>query len=157
MGISNPIEDIYGLKRGFIQAGIALDYITRTDSSDWIVMFSSCALNYIRESACEKLPAKMVAHPVLLELMEHDRTQGTQYYETLRAYLLCERSIPATAAALIIHRTTLTYRLGKIQELTRLNLDHANLRMYLLMSFLLLDQGRGQGSVPEPGRGKEQG
>ena len=140
VGISNPIEDIYGLKRGFIQADIALDYITRTDSSDWIVMFSSCALNYIRESACEKLPAKMVAHPVLLELMEHDRTQGTQYYETLRAYLLCERSIPATAAALIIHRTTLTYRLGKILELTRLNLDSADLRLYLMLSFQLLEQ-----------------
>ena len=72
--------------------------------------------------------------------MEHDRTQGTQYYETLRAYLLCERSIPATAAALIIHRTTLTYRLGKIQELTRLNLDSADLRLYLMLSFQLLEQ-----------------
>ena len=72
--------------------------------------------------------------------MEHDRTQGTQYYNTLRVYLLCERNIPATAAALIIHRTTLTYRLGKILELTHLNLDNANLRMYLLLSFQLLDQ-----------------
>ena len=44
------------------------------------------------------------------------------------------------AAALIIHRTTLTYRLGKILELTHLNLDNANLRMYLLLSFQLLDQ-----------------
>ena len=76
----------------------------------------------------------------LLDLMEYDRIQGTQYYNTLRVYLLCERNIPATAAALIIHRTTLTYRLGKILELTHLNLDNANLRMYLLLSFQLLDQ-----------------
>ena len=141
VGISNPVDGIYALRRGFIQADIALDYITGIDSSDWMVLFSSCALNYIRESACKRLPANMVAHPVLLELMEHDRTQGTQYYDTLRAYLLCERNIPATAAALIIHRTTLTYRLGKILELTRLNLDNANLRLYLLISFQLLEQG----------------
>lgn len=140
VGISNPIDGIQHLRLGFTQSDIALDYITGTDSSDWIVLFSSCALHYIRESACRKLPSKMVAHPVLLRLREHDRTLGTQYYETLRAYLLCERNIPATAAALIIHRTTLTYRLGKIAEFTRLNLDNANLRLYLLLSFQLLEQ-----------------
>ena len=139
-GISNPIDGINALRLGFIQADIALEYITGTDSSDWMVLFASCALNYIRQSACKQLPARMVAHPLLLDLMEYDRTQGTQYYNTLRVYLLCERNIPATAAALIIHRTTLTYRLGKILELTHLNLDNANLRMYLLLSFQLLDQ-----------------
>ena len=140
VGISNPIDGIGALRLGFIQADIALEYITGTDSSDWMVLFASCALNYIRQSACKQLPASMVAHPLLLDLMEYDRAQGTQYYNTLRVYLLCERNIPATAAALIIHRTTLTYRLGKILELTHLNLDNASLRMYLLLSFQLLDQ-----------------
>lgn len=138
-GIANPIEGIHDLRRGFVQADIALEYITEVDSSEWIVPFSFCALNYIQESACQKLPAKTVAHPILLELREHDRLQGTQYYETLRVYLNCERSIPATAAALIIHRTTLTYRLGKIMELTRLNLDNAELRLYLQLSYRLLE------------------
>ena len=140
VGISNPVDGIYAIRRGFIQADIAMDYITGADSSDWMVPFSACALHYIQRSACQKLPAKMVVHPVLLELLEYDRIQGAQYYETLRVYLLCERNIPATAAALIIHRTTLTYRLGKIAELTRLNLDNANLRLYLLMSYQLLEQ-----------------
>ena len=139
-GISNPVQSIHALRLGFAQADLALDYITGTDSSDWMVLFSSCALHYIRQSACRMLPAAMVAHPVLLDLLEHDRTQGTQYYNTLRVYLLCERNIPATAAALIIHRTTLTYRLGKIAELTHLNLDNDNLRLYLLISFQLLEQ-----------------
>ena len=84
----------------------------------------------------------MVAHPVLHQLLEHDAASGTQYYDTLRTYLECERSIPMTAAALIIHRTTLTYRLGKIQELTRLNLDDPNLRLYLLLSYQLLERGK---------------
>jgi len=140
-GISNPVEGIQSLYYGFVQADISLDYITCIDSSDWMVFFSSCALNYIRESSCVKLPAQMVVHPVILDLIEHDRIQGTQYYDTLRIYLLCERNIPATAAALIIHRTTLTYRLGKILEHTRLNLDDPNLRLYLLISFQLLEQG----------------
>ena len=64
---------------------------------------------------------------------------GTQYYETLRAYLYHERNIPQTAAALIIHRTTLTYRLEKLQELVPLRLDDIERRLYLLLSYYILD------------------
>ena len=62
--------------------------------------------------------------------------------ETLWAYLLHERSIPRTAEALIIHRTTLTYRLGKLEELWNLNLDDSDTRLYLLLSFRMLEAGR---------------
>ena len=141
-GISNPVKGIRALYHGFMQADIAMDYITNVDSSDWLVTFASCALSYIRQAACTKLSAQMVAHPVLGQLLEHDAAAGTQYYVTLRTFLECERSIPMTASTLIIHRTTLTYRLGRIQELTRLNLDDPNLRLYLLLSYQLLEKGK---------------
>lgn len=144
-GISNPVKGIRALYHGFMQADIAMEYITKVDSSDWLVTFASCALSYIRQSACVKLSAQMVAHPVLHQLLEHDAASGTQYYATLRTYLECERNIPMTASVLIIHRTTLTYRLGKIQELTRLNLDDPNLRLYLLLSYQLLERGKHHG------------
>lgn len=138
-GISNPIGGIRAMAQGFLQADIALKYIIEEDSSDWMVSFASCALSYIRQRACGELPVKMMVHPMLLELRAHDEATGSEYYKTLGMYLRCERSVPLTAAALIIHRTTLTYRLGKIQELTRLNLDDPQLRLYLLLSFHLLD------------------
>ena len=56
--------------------------------------------------------------------------------------MLHERSIPRTAEALIIHRTTLTYRLGKLEELWNLNLDDSDTRLYLLLSFRMLEAGR---------------
>lgn len=78
---------------------------------------------------------------MLQELRQFDKAHSTQYYDTLRAFLLHERSIPKTAEALIIHRTTLTYRLGKLQEQWNLNLDDSDTRLYLLLSFRLLDAG----------------
>ncbi|MDO5401102.1 MAG: helix-turn-helix domain-containing protein [Eubacteriales bacterium] len=138
-GISNPISGIQAMQQGFLQADIAMRYIVEEDSSDWLVSFAACALSYIRDRSCGELPVTMVVHPVLLELKAHDQAVGSEYYKTLKVYLRCERSVPLTASALIIHRTTLTYRLGKIQELTRLNLDDASLRLYLLLSFQLLD------------------
>lgn len=138
-GISNPVKGILSLRTGFVQASIALNYIMKEDSSSWITSFSSCALSYIRECAGREFPAVMLVHPAIQDLREHDRLSGTQYYETLRAYLFCERNIPQTSNTLIIHRTTLTYRLGKIAELTNLNLEDPNLRLYLLLSFHILD------------------
>ncbi len=139
-GISNPVDGICAIDKGFAQADIALNYIAQEDSSEWMVSFSACAMPYIRRRACSELPGQVLAHPVLLKLQNYDREFGTQYYETLRVFLTFERNIPQVSQQLIIHRTTLTYRLGKIQELTKLNLDDPSLRLHLLLSFYLLDQ-----------------
>ena len=72
--------------------------------------------------------------------MDHDRETGTQYFETLRTYLLQERDIPRTSEKLIIHRTTLQYRLKKIQSLTELDLDDTWQRLYLLLSLWIMER-----------------
>lgn len=143
-GLSCAVAGINRLREGFIQADIALEYITQQDSRNWVVDFPSCALAYISRRACQEIPGEMMAHPALIELREYDKDNGTQYYDTLRMYLICERSIPRTSGELIIHRTTLTYRLGKIQELVKLNLEDPGLRLYLQFSFHLLDEKNGE-------------
>ena len=81
----------------------------------------------------------MVA-PELYRLIEHDRAKGTQYYETLRAYLLNERDIPRTSEALIIHRTTLLYRLRKLEAVAPIDLDDPDKRLHILLSIWILDR-----------------
>lgn len=139
VGISNPVDGIHAIHIGFRQADIALQYIIDENSSQWIVPFRECALHYIRSRSTTEIPAEMLADNSLLAILRYDKKNDTQYYSTLRSYLTNERNIPKTAAALIIHRTTLTYRLQKINELFSLNLDDTYQRLYLLMSFFLLD------------------
>lgn len=55
-------------------------------------------------------------------------------------YLLCERDIPKTSQALIIHRTTLLYRLKKMESLVSLNLEDPDQRLYLQLSLWILDR-----------------
>ena len=71
--------------------------------------------------------------------MDYDREKGTPYFETLREYLLQERDIPRTSEALIIHRTTLLYRLKKIQSLIQVNLEDPWQRLQLMLSLWILD------------------
>ena len=139
VGISNPVDNIHAIDVGFRQADIVLQYIVEENSSHWIVPFSECALHYIRNCTTQEIPAEMLVDHSLLTILRYDRENGTQYFGTLRSYLINERSIPKTAGSLIIHRTTLTYRLQRIQELFGLNLDDACQRLYMLMSLFLLN------------------
>jgi len=139
-GLSNPVFHIRQLVNGFFQADIALKATFRERGSRWLTPFETCALEYIAERAQDTIPYNLLISPYVLHMRDYDKTNGTQYYQTLRAYLYCERSIPKTAEALIIHRTTLTYRLGKLFELWSINLDDVATRTYLLLSFHILEQ-----------------
>ena len=77
-------------------------------------------------------------------LIRYDQENGTQYFQTLREYLLNERDIPKTSEKLIIHRTTLLYRLKKIQSLVSVNLEDPWQRLYLMLSLWILSNSEGQ-------------
>ena len=55
-------------------------------------------------------------------LSEYDRRRRTQLVDTLEQYLRDRRSITTTARALYVHPNTLRQRLGRIEELTDLDL-----------------------------------
>ena len=139
-GISSPVSGIREWNCAYYQAGIALNKAFRLRSEKWTIPFSQCVLDQMLRNLGGPLqPWHMVA-PELRLLAEHDREKGTQYLQTLREYLLQERDIPRTSEKLIIHRTTLLYRLKKIQALIPMNLDDPWQRLYLITSLWILDQ-----------------
>ena len=83
---------------------------------------------------------RMLVHPALPQLREHDAETGSELYDTLRAYLENERSLVKTAAALCIHRNTLLYRLEKLRQLVELDLEDPELRLHLEISFRLMER-----------------
>lgn len=141
-GLSSPVTGINALSQASRQSDIAIGRAFYTHGERWLIPFADCALDYMLNNLQTLLEPKHLAAPEWLMLLDHDREKDTQYFETLRAYLLSERDIPKTAQKLIIHRTTLLYRLKRIFALTGLNLDDENQRLYLLLSLRLLEQHR---------------
>lgn len=139
-GISSPVEGIRELPIAFHQAQEALDRAFRMRNERWIVRFHECAMEYVLTHLHTPMQLRHLVAPQLLELMEYDRRKGSQLFETFRVYLDHERDIPGTAAKLIIHRTTLTYRLKKIASIVDLNLDDPDVRLYLRLSLKMLEQ-----------------
>lgn len=137
-GISSPVTGMRALPVAYAQAGEALDRAFRWRDQRWLVYFWDCALEYILMHLNTSMQFRHLVSPQLLALKEYDREKDSQLFDTLRVYLENERDIPKTAAQLIIHRTTLTYRLKKIQSLIELNLNDPDVRLYLLLSLEML-------------------
>jgi DNA-binding PucR family transcriptional regulator len=64
-------------------------------------------------------------------LMDYDAQKHADLVRTLSQYLECGGSYDETAAALVIHRSTLRYRLGRIREITQLDLNDVDSRLNL--------------------------
>ncbi len=139
-GASFPIDDLFMLSDAYRQAVFALNQSFRQRQSKWLLTFEDCAVTFLLNQTGPRFPPDKIASPALQFLRAYDREKGTDYYNTLRCYLQNERSIPRTSAALIIHRTTLEYRLEKIQSLIHLDLEDVDNRLYLLLSFRVIDE-----------------
>ncbi len=139
-GISSPVSDIRELHLAYYQANVALEQAFLLRNEKWIISFADCAMDHMLEKMASPLPSWSLIAPELLEMIRHDREKGTQYFETFREYLLNERDIPGTAEKLIIHRTTLLYRLKKIQALLNMDLEDPWKRLYLMLSLWILEK-----------------
>lgn len=140
VGVSSPVADIRELHLAYSQAEAALEQAISLPRERPVVFFSGCVLEYLMKHMDSPLPAWTLVSPKLLAMRKHDQENGTQYFETFREYLLNERDIPKTAEKLIIHRTTLLYRLKRIQSQFCLELEDPWTRLYLMFSLWLMER-----------------
>lgn len=76
-------------------------------------------------------------HRTLGKLIRHDQEHNAELVTTLDAFFACHGNLSQTAIRLHIHRNTLTYRLDRIAEITRLDLDDPDARFSLQLAIKL--------------------
>jgi GAF domain-containing protein len=84
------------------------------------------AYRYLVHIAADEAPRDRMRAAVDL-LIAYDNRRRTALLDTLERYLAERRSVIESARALFIHPNTLRQRLGRIEELTGLNLDQDDL------------------------------
>ena len=70
----------------------------------------------------------------------YDEKNNSEYYNTLKTYLANNMQPVLTAKKLFIHRTTLLYRMEKMEALFHIDLDDPEKRIFYQLSMLLLEQ-----------------
>ena len=124
------------LKQKYLQALCALEYGKNEKGA--VNRCEDYALDYWRNCFKSVLNTDMTS-PVLKQLKKHDEENGTDYYNTLRVYLLCERDQTLAAKTLCIHRNSLVYRVNRLKEMLEIDLDSADIRLHILLSYFVSD------------------
>ncbi|WJE54486.1 helix-turn-helix domain-containing protein [Bacillus cereus] len=92
-------------------------------------------LHYLKDSSVATLFIKKHLEP----LLHYSEGKNTDLFQTLRVYLHHNGSLKETSQELYIHRSTLQYRIEKIQNLLEVDLDYSEHRLNLMMAFKLYD------------------
>ena len=127
-------EDIGRYRR---QAEIALETGRRWQPETGVYYYRDLALRAMVDAATEKLGPENCRHPALGLLERYDRETDGEYLHTLRVYALSSFSNQESSKELHIHRNTLGYRLGRIEELTGIRLEDRDTRLHLALSFMM--------------------
>ena len=138
-GISNPFSDLYDARSFFRQAEVALDCGRLVAPAGNLYYFDSYALIDMIVNSTANLRADLYYPKGMAALIEHDRTSGVSYIETLRVFLEENMSYTAAARVLYVHRSTLIDRIDRIQRELGLDLNDAESRLRILMSLKAME------------------
>ena len=135
-GCSYLFKDLHQLNNNYRQASLAVRFGKTTPGS--INAIEDYALEYLRQQIGDTMEVSL-SSPVLEKLKQYDTSSGTEYYQTLKVFLLNERDQTKSAEILCIHRNTLIYRIRKIESLIDADLNDPRTRFSLLLFFYISD------------------
>lgn len=144
VGISSLCSDLTLFPYYYRQAVAAYETGRQKHDTFWSYRFDDYQMDYVLENALQKFPAELLCSQEILWLKNYDKTHTAELGRTLRVYLESDRNLARTADTLQIHRSTLLYRIGRIRDITHLELEEPRERFRLLLSFYLLDTSHGQ-------------
>ncbi len=137
-GISNAVQGFWNIRFLYQQAEIALRIGQSLWNQFWLYRFSSVAPYYVMEQCTQALPLPAICAPEILEILKHDEANSTEYFRTLKEYLDCNMNLAESSRHLFIHRTTLLYRLEKLQKNFKIDLSFPLQRVYYHLSIQLI-------------------
>ena len=115
------------------------------DGQHLVVGFDDIKLAYAL-SVLRTEVAGDVRHAAIERLADYDAIHDARLVETLRVYLACACSATTAAKTLFVHRSTLLYRLERIEEVAGVNLADPDIRFHLDLS-LRMQQSSSDGTI----------
>ena len=100
-------------------------------------MFCRECVVYYLQNILRKNVSIDLEHPVLKQLRSADRRNHTEYFHTLQVYLQEERSLVRASERLHIHKNTLLYRIRRIEDKYKVDLNDTQERTAIMVSFLM--------------------
>lgn len=139
-GVSAVFSDLADTGTHLLQARAALR-LGRTGKlpHGTVFPFPRLALLALLFDGVQHTPEANFLHPAIPALAAYDRKHGTDLLTTLRVYVKHLGKSSSTVKELHIHRNSLPYRLGKIQQITGYSLEDFQTVLHLAVNFYWLN------------------
>lgn len=136
MAVSEPFKKLSDIRNQLNITRKALNLCRFEKSKEKITFvrkykFPLYLMLYLPKEELQELYSKSLLH----EIKEYDKEHCTEYYLTIRSYLLNNMNTKQMADDLVVHRNTVVYRLQRISELFNLDLTdcHEITALYLAL------------------------
>jgi sugar diacid utilization regulator len=137
-GLSDPFTDILQIQKSFAQAVKAGELGNRICKEQRLHFYTDYVISHMGEIIAERHDLKDFCHPILSILQQYDIENKSLLLVTLESYLRYVDDPVQAASCLHIHRNTLLYRINKIKELTKIDLNNGDERLKLQISLKFL-------------------
>lgn len=130
-GISNSFADFIEVRRGYVEASTAVDLGLRMNIAGPVYRYMDHQFYHLIDQCSRLENIENLYHPALARLMTYDE----ELSRTLYTYMINNGSPAKTAKYLCIHRSSLSYRLKKIEEVLEIDLNDYKTLLHLQLSY----------------------
>lgn len=138
IGISSVFDTVSQFTRALKQAKAAIETGLWLGVPGRVLWFDHYRLADLVRRVPKDVDVSSYVFPPLLRVIDHDHEHGSQLTYTLSRYLLNPTCPKTVCQELFIHKNTLYYRLNQLRELMQVDLDAADVRAQIHISFLIL-------------------
>lgn len=137
IGIGNTYTEFSEIKRSYIEAEKALKVIKAEDDSDKTMFYSKIGVYKLLTEIENINLVKEYYYDTVGRLEQYDEQNNTDFARILYIFLQENGNYVQTSQKLFMHRNTLIYKINKIQEITKMDLTDAKVRLEFYLGYLI--------------------
>lgn len=134
-GYSSSYDNFMNLYYYYLQACKTLEVGRKQDPTRWAFKFEDYQLLAELSECKGRLIPEALYPEGLKRLVDYDRKHKSCLVDVLRIFIENDRNIAATARIGYMNRNTCLYRLKRIGEISKMDLDDPNVRLVLELAF----------------------
>lgn len=136
IGAGNCYSDLNDIKKSFKEAELALK-VAKSMNVESVIYYKYLGLYRLLFKVVDHKELESFYQETLGELIEYDRLYKHDFMGTLNVYLNENCNLVKTSESLDLHRSTLKYRIKRIEEILRRDLGKSNDRIELQVGLLI--------------------
>lgn len=138
-GISDVFTHLADIKVAYNETTAALEIGAVVNAGYRVYQYESIKIYDVIKAGRTTEDLIRICSKKLLDIYRQDQKHQTNLHNILRTYISCDRKYTVAAEMLHMHRNNVVYHIGRMVEQYDIDLDNVDERLYLTISFLVLD------------------